>query len=149
MFLQHLNVLLGLDDFEALWLHLLDFMDRYMHADNSELLLEAVPESLKNMLLVMSTAGIFRPDTALWLPTWSRIGHFLPGLHRELFPDSAAAEPAQSTSDTATVALDQPAAPASPTTPQPAAQPQAAAPAPATPDAGTEGFSLHPHPIIV
>lgn len=106
VFLQHLTALLGLDDFEALWLHLLDFMDRYMHADNSELLLEAVPESLKNMLLVMSTAGIFRPAAAddgtgaasLWTVTWARISHFLPTLHAELFPPPAAAPTAPAAS---------------------------------------------------
>eukprot|EP00048_Salpingoeca_helianthica_P023468 m.24517 g.24517 ORF g.24517 m.24517 type:complete len:1480 (+) comp8714_c0_seq1:128-4567(+) len=111
VFLQHLTALLGLGDFEAVWLHLLDFLDRYMHADNSELLLEAVPESLKNMLLVMSTAGIFRPATSeesesaggsdvasLWTVTWARISHFLPTLHAELFPSATdvpvAADPA-------------------------------------------------------
>ena len=32
---------------------------RYIHAPDNELLLEAVPETLKNMLLVMSTSGAF------------------------------------------------------------------------------------------
>ena len=32
-----------------------------MHASGSELLMEAIPESLKNMLLVMETAGVFDP----------------------------------------------------------------------------------------
>ena len=41
-------------------------MDKFMHASGSELLMEAIPESLKNMLLVMETAGVFDPpsDTA-------------------------------------------------------------------------------------
>jgi hypothetical protein len=59
---------------------------------------EAIPESLKNMLLVMSTAGIFHDDdaeastttadrnyTALWQVTWERIDCFLPNLKRDLF----------------------------------------------------------------
>lgn len=73
---------------------------------------EAIPESLKNMLLVMSTAGIFdeeecnitansqsseerkthkRTDSeihkysALWQVTWERIDCFLPNLRQELF----------------------------------------------------------------
>ncbi|KTG04630.1 hypothetical protein cypCar_00013757 [Cyprinus carpio] len=59
VFLQHLSPLLSLPTFAALWLTILDFMDKYMHAGSSDLLLEAIPESLKNMLLVMDTAGIF------------------------------------------------------------------------------------------
>ena len=50
---------------------------------------EAIPESLKNMLLVMDTAGIFHhPDTGytdLWQVTWDRIDVFLPNLKQELF----------------------------------------------------------------
>ena len=77
---------------------------------------EAIPESLKNMLLVMSTAGIFeqedytlslaKPDktttaprlarsdsdvhrySALWQVTWERIDCFLPKLKQELFSRS-------------------------------------------------------------
>lgn len=112
VFLQHLNPLLSLSTFTALWLTILDFMDKYMHADKSDLLFEAIPESLKNMLLVMSTAGIFnegesgvnavqtdgnrprrlsRSDSdvhkysALWQVTWERIDCFLPNLKQDLF----------------------------------------------------------------
>lgn len=112
VFLQHLTPLLSLSTFTALWLTILDFMDKYMHADKSDLLFEAIPESLKNMLLVMSTAGIFdeeectltahsqsavdrkthkRSDSeihkysALWQVTWERIDCFLPNMRQELF----------------------------------------------------------------
>ena len=53
--------------------------------------LEAIPESLKNMLLVMDTAGIFQSTdsrsgySALWEITWERIDCFLPNLREELF----------------------------------------------------------------
>uniref|UniRef100_A0A7M5X4G9 SEC7 domain-containing protein n=1 Tax=Clytia hemisphaerica TaxID=252671 RepID=A0A7M5X4G9_9CNID len=104
-FLQHLNTLVSLATFTALWMTILDFMDRYMHADKSDLLFEAIPESLKNMLLVMSTAGIFeqpcadgedgvpssaaeqekhRKYSALWQVTWERIDCFLPNLRNDL-----------------------------------------------------------------
>lgn len=102
-FLQHLNTLVSLATFTALWMTILDFMDRYMHADKSDLLFEAIPESLKNMLLVMSTAGIFenhhdnedgsirsvdskipRQYSALWQVTWERIDCFLPNLKNDL-----------------------------------------------------------------
>lgn len=53
---------------------------------------EAIPESLKNMLLVMDTAGVFQTDGSpddpaaqLWTMTWERIHYFLPGLKEEVF----------------------------------------------------------------
>lgn len=53
---------------------------------------EAIPESLKNMLLVMDTAGIFQTgddiDSQLWRLTWDRIDTFLPHLKEELFKPS-------------------------------------------------------------
>lgn len=96
VFLQHLNPLLSLPTFTALWLTILDFMDKYMHAEDSDLLSEAIPESLKNMLLVMDTAGVFQAAgeelensssgyTQLWTVTWDRIDSFLPRLKDEVF----------------------------------------------------------------
>eukprot|EP00057_Strongylocentrotus_purpuratus_P004148 XP_003728128.1 PREDICTED: golgi-specific brefeldin A-resistance guanine nucleotide exchange factor 1 isoform X3 [Strongylocentrotus purpuratus] len=91
VFLQHLTPLLSLSTFTALWLTILDFMDKYMHSDKSDLLFEAIPESLKNMLLVMDTAGVFgypEPGSQshqLWINTWERIDCFLPGLRNQVF----------------------------------------------------------------
>ncbi|XP_043993051.1 Golgi-specific brefeldin A-resistance guanine nucleotide exchange factor 1 isoform X2 [Gambusia affinis] len=99
VFLQHLSPLLSLPTFAALWLTILDFMDKYMHAGSSDLLQEAIPESLKNMLLVMDTAGIFRSSDSrtgysdLWEITWERIVCFLPNLREELFKQTVIAEP--------------------------------------------------------
>ncbi|XP_077350536.1 Golgi-specific brefeldin A-resistance guanine nucleotide exchange factor 1 isoform X2 [Festucalex cinctus] len=99
VFLQHLLPLLSLPTFAALWLTILDFMDKYMHAGSSDLLLEAIPESLKNMLLVMDTAEIFRsPDSKtrysdLWEITWERINCFLPHLREELFKQTVLPDP--------------------------------------------------------
>lgn len=61
VFLQHYNALLELPTFTALWLTLLDFMEKYMHFEKNEqsTLREAVPEMLKNMLLVMGSGGVF------------------------------------------------------------------------------------------
>ncbi|KAK5641442.1 hypothetical protein RI129_009989 [Pyrocoelia pectoralis] len=88
VFLHHLTPLLSLPTFTQLWLTILDFMDKYMHADNSDLLYEAIPESLKNMLLVMDSAKVFEgqegPDQ-LWAITWERISRFLPNMKEELF----------------------------------------------------------------
>ncbi|XP_068584148.1 Golgi-specific brefeldin A-resistance guanine nucleotide exchange factor 1 isoform X3 [Cebidichthys violaceus] len=102
VFLQHLSPLLSLPTFAALWLTILDFMDKYMHAGSSDLLLEAIPESLKNMLLVMDTAGIFHSADSrtgysdLWEITWERIVCFLPHLREELFKQTVIQEPVPS-----------------------------------------------------
>jgi len=92
VFLQHLKDLLTSPTFKACWLTILDFMDKYMRVGNRDLLCEAIPESLKNMLLVMDTAGIFHhPDTGytdLWQVTWDRIDVFLPNLKQELFKET-------------------------------------------------------------
>ncbi|KAM4704421.1 Golgi-specific brefeldin A-resistance guanine nucleotide exchange factor 1 [Rhinophrynus dorsalis] len=99
VFLQHLSPLLSLTTFAALWLTILDFMDKYMHAGSSDLLPEAIPESLKNMLLVMDTAGIFHSADSrtgysdLWEITWERIDCFLPRLREDLFKQTVIQEP--------------------------------------------------------
>ncbi|XP_061646652.1 Golgi-specific brefeldin A-resistance guanine nucleotide exchange factor 1 isoform X5 [Phyllopteryx taeniolatus] len=101
VFLQHLLPLLSLPTFAALWLTILDFMDKYMHAGSSDLLLEAIPESLKNMLLVMDTAEIFRSADSktkysdLWEITWERIDCFLPHLREELFKQTVLPVPSE------------------------------------------------------
>ncbi|XP_015907017.1 Golgi-specific brefeldin A-resistance guanine nucleotide exchange factor 1 isoform X3 [Parasteatoda tepidariorum] len=100
VFLQHLSPLLTLPTFMALWLTILEFMDKYMHADRSDLLAEAIPESLKNMLLVMDTAGVFEgiqdgskaDKCQMWYITWDRINSFLPCLKDELFKQSKSSE---------------------------------------------------------
>ncbi|XP_039279024.1 Golgi-specific brefeldin A-resistance guanine nucleotide exchange factor 1 isoform X3 [Nilaparvata lugens] len=93
VFLHHLTPLQTLPTFTALWLTILDFMDKYMHADRSDLLYEAIPESLKNMLLVMDSAKVFSVNgcefSPLWTVTWDRINTFLPHLKDELFKTQA------------------------------------------------------------
>lgn len=66
---------------------MLDLLRAYALADNSENLYEAIPESLKNMLLVMASVGVLQPDSYLWTPTWRAIYTFLPTLKNELFPE--------------------------------------------------------------
>lgn len=87
VFLHHLTPLLTLSGFLPLWLTVLELLRAYMHADNSEHLFEAIPESLKNMLLVMSSANVLAPSSNLWAPTWRAIDTFLPNLKTELFPE--------------------------------------------------------------
>lgn len=98
VFLQHLTTLARLSTFTALWLTILDYMDKYMKSDKSDLLHDVIPESLKNMLLVMETTGLFNeaPSTpggsentnhfsSLCSITKDRIESFLPGLWEDLF----------------------------------------------------------------
>ncbi|KFD71266.1 hypothetical protein M514_04892 [Trichuris suis] len=58
VFLQHLMLLSALPSFVNLWMDILSFMERYLHLESSDLS-ESVPESVKNMLLVMDTADLF------------------------------------------------------------------------------------------
>ncbi|XP_015781014.1 Golgi-specific brefeldin A-resistance guanine nucleotide exchange factor 1 [Tetranychus urticae] len=94
VFLQHLQPLLDLPTFTALWLTILDFMDKYMKAEmQTDLVKEAIPESLKNMLLVMDTANCF--NSALSSITWDRIHCFLPNLKEEIMPPQPPPQPPQ------------------------------------------------------
>lgn len=106
VFLHHLTPLLSLSTFTALWLTILEFMDKYMHANHSDLLFEAIPESLKNMLLVMDSAKVF--DSAegrsqLWIVTWDKIGTFLPNMKEELFTEPEVIEITQDVFEKVTI----------------------------------------------
>ena len=52
-----------------------------------------MPESLKNIILVMSSGGYLVPpdqnphEEKLWVETWRRLERFLPNLRAELFPE--------------------------------------------------------------
>lgn len=87
VFLQHLVPLSDLDTFPLLWISLLDMMQQMMSLQDSELLLEAIPESLKNMMLVMTTTGVFDGcHSNLIDKTWSKLNEFVPQLQLELNP---------------------------------------------------------------
>ncbi len=89
VFLQHLAPLTDLVTFRPLWLTILDFMEKFIEAATSDLLADAVPESLKNMLLVMDTAGLFFTEagtgTVLHAVTERKLQPFLPNLMSEVF----------------------------------------------------------------
>lgn len=75
-----------------LWLKILDILDRLMNSGQGDNLEEAVPESLKNILLVMVDGGFLIPPkpeekpSELWIETCRRVDRFLPGLIADLFP---------------------------------------------------------------
>ncbi|VDM52566.1 unnamed protein product [Angiostrongylus costaricensis] len=85
--LNHLTALSTLASFPSLWLRLLDFMDNYLRVDSCGNLNEAIPESLKNMLLVMASTGLFSSIPGLHQMTVSRMGNVLPQLIRDTLPE--------------------------------------------------------------
>ncbi|KAF9003925.1 Sec7-domain-containing protein [Cyathus striatus] len=52
-----------LEQFRVLWIQILDLMDRLMNIEQDVQLYEAIPESLKNVLLVMNSEGVLVPRT--------------------------------------------------------------------------------------
>ncbi|GAA5949414.1 hypothetical protein JCM21900_004055 [Sporobolomyces salmonicolor] len=98
IFLQYLTQLSerqGMETMTELWLKILGYQDRFMHSGRRDQMYEAVPELLKNVLLVMNASGFLLPpyddqrteqQARLWDATFDRIHPFLPELQRELFP---------------------------------------------------------------
>ena len=96
IFLHYLVLLSEWEALQEMWVKILDIMERLIASGQSDVLSEAVPESLKNILLVMGNGGYLVPPTAsegqtdqqseLWKETWTRLERFLPGLMTELFP---------------------------------------------------------------
>ncbi|ESK85960.1 golgi-specific brefeldin a-resistance guanine nucleotide exchange factor 1 (bfa-resistant gef 1) [Moniliophthora roreri MCA 2997] len=86
-------------DIRIQWIEVLDLLDRYMNIDKGDQLHEAVPESLKNVLLVMNAAQILVPPSpqdnrdqrqrTLWTATSERLERFLPGFLNEVIPTPA------------------------------------------------------------
>jgi len=114
IFLQHLVHLSTLPDFHLLWLQVLRFMERYMAVGGNDSLAEAVPEVLKNIVLVMMSNSMMRAPPCnvqqqrLWDVTWPAVDPWYPSLKVELFP---------STVPSSEVPPSQPRTPVSSTTP--------------------------------
>jgi brefeldin A-resistance guanine nucleotide exchange factor 1 len=100
IFLHYLVLLSEWEGVLDLWIKILGIMDRLMNSGQSDTLEEAVPESLKNILLVMSSGGYLVPPSEnsedqtdqqkqLWAETWTRLHRFLPDLMPSLFPEEA------------------------------------------------------------
>lgn len=123
VFLHYLVLLSEWNEMVELWLKILDILDRMMNSGQDQSLVrsfspislamltilnyflqeEAIPESLKNILLVMANGGyITRPSEdpskeRLWSETQKRLDRFLPNLFKEVFPDPQSEEPKQET----------------------------------------------------
>jgi len=87
--LQYLHHLTQLPDFHTkLWPKILESIEQYMKADRSSLLKEAIPETLKNILLVMLEMNIFHSGNTIngvdiWTLTWHTIDSFCPSLKQD------------------------------------------------------------------
>lgn len=88
--LNHLSALSALDSFPGLWMLLLDYMEQYLRVDSCGNLNEAVPESLKNMLLVMDSTAIFAAIPELYEMTVARLNRFMPQLIKDTIPNPPA-----------------------------------------------------------
>ncbi|TPX41417.1 hypothetical protein SeMB42_g05585 [Synchytrium endobioticum] len=106
IFLHSLHRMYPSKSLSGLWTMLLQYLGQFASI-GSDYLREGVLESLKNMLLVMSTQGVFQSTTQegvvadpsnglqpttgstgpiLWDATWQIVGKFEPNLKNELFP---------------------------------------------------------------
>ena len=94
IFLRFLDQLPNREGMLPLWLQILDILDRMMNSGQSDSLEEAIPESLKNILLVMADGGYLVPPSQdaskenIWVETHKRLDRFLPNLFLEVFPDA-------------------------------------------------------------
>ncbi|KAM0907098.1 hypothetical protein ACQ4PT_016350 [Festuca glaucescens] len=97
VFLQSLKDLSAQSSFVKLWLDVLDMVEKFMKVKlrgrRTEKLHEAIPELLKNILLVMKANGILSNtiasgESTLWEATWIQVNKIVPSLQLEVFPDN-------------------------------------------------------------
>uniref|UniRef100_A0A914BZ81 GBF1-like tetratricopeptide repeats domain-containing protein n=1 Tax=Acrobeloides nanus TaxID=290746 RepID=A0A914BZ81_9BILA len=85
--LNHLTPLSSLSNFAELFARILDLMKRYLQTERkTDLLPEAIPECLKNMILVMDNSGLFASIPGLHQTTTTCLATFLPSLIQEVMP---------------------------------------------------------------
>ena len=76
IFLIYLPLLAKLEDFGDLWGSILDCNERFLLIQGNDMLAEAVPESLKNVLLVLYDAHLLEEGKPLAVYTWDRLSRF-------------------------------------------------------------------------
>jgi golgi-specific brefeldin A-resistance guanine nucleotide exchange factor 1 len=92
IFLRYLDHLGSNGQMLEVWLQILGILDRMMNSGSGDALAEAVPESLKNILLVMAGGGYLTPPgkgekgDQMWEETRTRLDKFQPDLLQSLFP---------------------------------------------------------------
>ncbi|CAN6300172.1 unnamed protein product [Urochloa humidicola] len=96
VFLQSLKDLSAQGSFGKLWLEVLDMIEKFMKVKvrgrRTEKLQEAIPELLKNILMVMKASGILSKrstsENSLSEATWLQVNKIAPTLQSEFFPDN-------------------------------------------------------------
>jgi len=96
VFLQSLKDLSAQGSFGKLWLEVLDMIEKFMKVKvrgrRTEKLQEAIPELLKNILMVMKASGVLSKastgENSLWEATWLQVNKIAPSLQSEIFPDN-------------------------------------------------------------
>lgn len=83
-FLQLLPIVQQIPEFDGTWSKLLKYMQQYYLHTESDILKEAVPELIKNMILVMNANEAFSNKQSLWTMTKQQIDVFLPNLTLEV-----------------------------------------------------------------
>ncbi|QRV74795.1 Sec7 guanine nucleotide exchange factor [Ceratobasidium sp. AG-Ba] len=88
---------------KTLWLKIIDLLHELMQSGGRDQLAEAIPESLKNVVLVMNANGVLVPPETpdaqseaqqeLWADTHAKIDSFLPGFMEDLFPPAPPPSP--------------------------------------------------------
>ena len=106
IWLQYLSQLADWEGYVALWKDILETMEGLLSNEQRGEMAESLPESIKNILLVMSSGGYLVPPPArvgrdaedgvgqersetqrqLWDETYESLERFLPGLMGEIFP---------------------------------------------------------------
>ncbi|KAJ1259610.1 hypothetical protein BS78_10G168500 [Paspalum vaginatum] len=94
--LQSLRDLSAHSGFGKLWLEVLDMIEKFMKVKvrgrRAEKLKEAIPELVKNILMVMKASGILSKtstnENSLWEATWLQVNKISPLLQLEVFPDN-------------------------------------------------------------
>lgn len=80
----------GRREVEALWIGLLRGILRFLEPGRrSDVLRESIPETVKNMLLVMASSGVLRPphpgeEGNLWRETWTLLDPVMPRARAEI-----------------------------------------------------------------
>jgi ribosome-binding protein aMBF1 (putative translation factor) len=99
MWFEMLNDDMTVQDIAERWMQVLDYLERLMHVDRSDQLLEAVSESLEDVIFAMQSTGILVPPTVdehsdsgdepsqlLWQITQDMTEHLMPGFMESIIP---------------------------------------------------------------
>lgn len=81
------------EEFLRLWVNILETLDRLISSGQKDSLRETVVESLKNVILVVSSSE-FGADEHFWAETWKRIDSFLPGFKEQVLTSAPREEKA-------------------------------------------------------